>query len=661
MSYRTGTTINIGTGNNNIPVMQMGVGAAERRGIEAAGIITGGPGSVDATRYLDEALAFAQQLADGAANINPPEIAITAPNLPDQPSLLSVTPPSLEDVTFSLPDLPPTFSGSVDVDGLLPEPFDQSPPDLVLGAIPTAQFGTAPEAPGVTFDFEDPQLNLELPSRPELLNINVRRFDGVTIPDLPVDDTPTFDLVAPSIREYVPGAEYTSSLLTALRDELQSRIVDGGTGLNPDVENAIWDRGREREARAMQDSILQLERMEEMGFDLPPGVYLDARLRINTENAATNMGLSREIMIKQAELELEAVQQALTIAQRLEADAIQYANQIEQRAFDSARYATEAGVTIYNARVQAFGEFVNVYRAKLQAYEQQIRGELAKVEVYKAEVEAEQAKSQINRTRVEEFRVLTDAALSAVRVYEAEIGAIQTKAEIERLKVAIFGEEVRAYASQVNAYTAQVEGYRAGVQAEVSKQDAFRSSVQAYTSQVDAASKQIDAQIGVLDAQLRTNQTLWEGYRTQVQTEGDRVRAISAKNEAVARMYQSEATAVGTFNEVLARQWSAASQVAINITEVSLAQARANAELFMTQRSMVLDAAKVGATVAAQLGAAALSANSVSTSFNNSRSISAGFSDSQSVAFSQSRSNSSSTSSSVNSSRSSSEVRSLSV
>jgi hypothetical protein len=661
MSFATGTTINIGTGSYRIPTMQMGAGAAERRGISAAGIISAGPSDVDATRYLDEALAFAQQLADGAASLNPPEIAITEPNLPDQPTLLNVDPPSLEDVTFSLPDLPPTFSGSVDVEGLLPEPFDQDPPALVLGAIPSAEFGPAPEAPGVNFDFEDPQLNLNLPGRPELMRINVRRFDGVTIPELPVDDTPEFDLVAPTVREYTPGAEYTSGLLTALRDELQGRIENGGTGLNPDVENAIWDRGREREARAMRDSILDLERMEEMGFDLPPGVYLDARLRINTENAATNMGLSREIMIKQAELELEAIQQALTIAQRLEADAIQYANQIEQRAFDSARYATEAGVAVYNARVAAFGEFVNVYRAKLQAYEQQIRGELAKVEVYQAEVEAERAKAQINQTRVEEFRVLTDAALSAVRVYEAEIGAIQTKAEIERLKVAIFGEEVRAYASQVNAYTAQVEGYRAGVQAETSKQDAFRSSVQAYTSQVDAASKQIDARIGVLDAELRTNQTLWEGYRTQVQTEGDRVRAIAAKNDAVARMYQSEASAVGTFNEVLARQWSAASQAAINITEVSLAQARANAELFMTQRSMVLDAAKVGATVAAQLGAAALSANSVSTSYNNSRSISAGFSDNQSVAFSQSRSAGTSVSNSTSRSSSSSEVRSLSV
>jgi hypothetical protein len=325
MSFATGTTINIGTGSYRIPTMQMGAGAAERRGISAAGIISAGPSDVDATRYLDEALAFAQQLADGAASLNPPEIAITEPNLPDQPTLLNVDPPSLEDVTFSLPDLPPTFSGSVDVEGLLPEPFDQDPPALVLGAIPSAEFGPAPEAPGVNFDFEDPQLNLNLPGRPELMRINVRRFDGVTIPELPVDDTPEFDLVAPTVREYTPGAEYTSGLLTALRDELQGRIENGGTGLNPDVENAIWDRGREREARAMRDSILDLERMEEMGFDLPPGVYLDARLRINTENAATNMGLSREIMIKQAELELEAIQQALTIAQRLEADAIQYA------------------------------------------------------------------------------------------------------------------------------------------------------------------------------------------------------------------------------------------------------------------------------------------------------------------------------------------------
>lgn len=652
-------TTNIGTGNLYIPTMAMGQSPAETRGISAAGIISGGS-QEGASEYLDAALRFAEELAEGAANINPPEIAITAPDLPDQPTLMTVDPPSLEDATWSLPNLPPTFSGELDVEGVLPEPFDQDPPSLVLGAVPDPQFGEIPDAPGVNLDFEDPVLDLNLPEKPELLSINIRRFDGVDIPEAPSDEElPQFDLVAPTIREYTEGAEYTSGLLTALRDELTDRIENGGTGLNPDVENAIWDRGREREARAMRDSVLDLERMEEMGFDLPPGVYLDARLRINTENAAANMGLSREIMIKQAELELEGVNQALTLARQVESDAIQYANQIAQRAFDSARYATEAGVAIYNAKVQAFGEYVTAYRAKLEAYDARIRGELAKVEVYKQEVEAERAKTEINRARVDQFRVLTDAALSAVEVYKAEVGAIQTKAEIERLKVSIFGEQVRAYASEVNAYTAQVEGYRSGVQAEMTKQDAYRSAVQAYGSRVDAASKLIDSRVAVLNSELRANELQWESYRTQAQTEGERIRAIATKNEAVARMYQSEASAVGTFNEVLARQWSAAAQAAINVTEVSLGQARANAELYMTQRSMVLDAAKVGATVAAQLGAAALSANSISTSFNNSRSISASFGDQQSVSFSQSRSNSSSTSNSFT--RSSSEVKSLSV
>jgi hypothetical protein len=92
----------------------------------------------------------------------------------------------------------------------------------------------------------------------------------VTIPELTID--------APSIREYVPGAQYTSGLLTSLKAKLQDIIDNGGTGLAPDVENAIWDRGREREARALRNSLDQLDRdTEQMGFALPPGVYHDSR------------------------------------------------------------------------------------------------------------------------------------------------------------------------------------------------------------------------------------------------------------------------------------------------------------------------------------------------------------------------------------------------
>jgi hypothetical protein len=69
------------------------------------------------------------------------------------------------------------------------------------------------------------------------------------------------------------GRAVHRALLTNLESYLDDVIVNGGTGLNPDVENAIWDRGREREARSRSDALRGLDKMEEMGFALPPGVY----------------------------------------------------------------------------------------------------------------------------------------------------------------------------------------------------------------------------------------------------------------------------------------------------------------------------------------------------------------------------------------------------
>lgn len=631
-------TGSIGFGGNNASVGSAGTATASRE------LISGPFEPPNPNPYLNAALRFVAQLSDAAADLNPPEITVSQVDVPDQPAFMDVERPELTDITWSLPGFPDDFSGELDVGDVMPEPFDREPPELTLGSAPIADLGILPDAPEISLGYVDPQLNLSLPAPPPLMEISVQPFQGVAIPEIPAD-APELNIEAPTIREYIPGAQYASSLLSAVEGELQRRITEGGTTLNPDVENAIWDRGREREARTMRDQQLELERMEAMGFSLPTGVWMDARLKIATENAAANMGLSREIMIKQAELELEGVRQALEIAQRVEAQAMEIANNVEQRAFEAARYATEAGISIYNAKVQAYSAFLDAYRAKLSAYEAQVRTELAKVEIYKAEIDAERLKTDINRARVEQFRVLTEAALSAVEVYKAEIAGIQAKAEIERTKVQVFGEQVRAYGSRVNAFTASVEAFRAGVQAEVSRQDAYRSTVQAYSARVDAGAKTIDARIAEFNARLQSKQTEWDGYRARADAEASRVRSLSDINTAVARMYQSEASAVGTYNEVLGRQWSATTQAAISTTQISLEQAKANAELFMTQRSLIMDAAKVGATVAAQLGAAALSANSFSTSFSNSR----GVSSNASYSLSDSRSTSDST------------VRSLSV
>jgi NifU-like protein involved in Fe-S cluster formation len=593
----------------------------------------------DPNPFLASALSFSAQLASSAANLSPPAIAISPINFPDQPTFLSTERPDLDAISWTVPGLPTEFTGALSVEGLLPEPFDASPPVLAFGAPPAESFGLAPDAPGISLVFDDPTLSVALPAPPSMLSLNVRPFDGISLPAAPLD-APQLDLAAPAIREYTPGAQYASSLLSAVQAELERRITQGGTGLNPAVENAIWDRGREREARTMRDQLQELDRFESLGYALPPGVWLDARLKIATENAAANMGVSREIMIKQAELELEGVRDALNIAQQVEATATQYANQVEQRAFEASRYATEAGISIYNARVQAYTAFLDAYKTKVAIYEAQVRAELSRVDAYRAEVQAEQAKADINRALVEEFKVKTEAALSAIEVYKAEIAGIQTKAQIEKLKIETFGEQVRAYSARVNAYTAGVEAFKATVSAETAKQDAFRSAVQAYGIRVDAGAKVIDARIAEYSARVQAKDAEWRAYTARAQAESERVRAIASKNDAVARMYQAEAGANNGFNEVLGRQWTATTQAAINSANISLEQAKANAELFTTQRSLVMDAAKVGATVSAQLGAAALSANNYSTSFSTSRSLSDGRSVSNSGQISDSASNS---------------------
>jgi hypothetical protein len=426
--------------------------------------------------------------------------------------------------------------------------------------------------------------------------------------------------VEPSIREYVPGAQYTSSLLTAVKTALEDTIVNGGTGLNADVENAIWDRGREREARSRSDALKDLDKMEEMGFALPPGTYLDARLKLTTESDYANRGLSREIMIKQAELAYQATKDRIDAAVELEGKCMDYANAVEQRLFESTKYATEAGIAIYNAKVQAYAAFLDAYKVKVQIYTAEVQAQIALVDAYKAQVEAESAKAQVNTAIVAQYQAQIQAALSAVDIYKARIEGIRIKADIEKTKIEAYGEQIKGYVAKVNAYTAGVEGYRATLEAEGTKQKIYQSQVEAFSARVGAAAKEADVRIAAYRGRLDANISLWEGYKAQLAGEASKAQAIAGYNSSLADEYKAEVSAVTSYNETLTKQWQVALDQAQRVSDIGVNAAKANAELYMTTRSLALDAAKVGAQVSAQLGAAALNAINWSTSISTSAS-----------------------------------------
>jgi hypothetical protein len=580
------------------------------------------------------------QLGLATNDLAPPAITPVFPTVAAAPIPVTSEAPTITPVVWQPQTAPTPLAATLNVDSLLPEPFDAEPPALIFGTAPTAFSDLVPESPGINIQFEYPDLVVNLPAPPSLLTVSTKTFDGVSLPTVD-ESVPELVAVAPTLVEYNPGASYSSALLTTVQATFIDRITNGGTGLPPEAEAAIWSRGREREAIAYQDALNDLERMERMGFAYPPGVYADARLKVNTEMRARTVSISREIMIKQAELEVQNIQQSLTQAVQLESTLLNYNNQVEQRLFDSSKYATEAGISIYNAKVQAYGAFLDAYKTKIAIYEAKIRGELARVDAYKTEVAAEQLKSDINNARVNQFKILTDAALSNIEIFKAQVGAIQAKADIEKLKIQIFGEQVRAYTAKIGAYTAGVEGFRATVQAEGAKQEAYRSQVQAYAAEVDAIVKIVDARIEEYKGRIAAKNAEWEGYKAAYQGEAARAQAIAANNSSLVEAYRAEIAGDTGYNDVLTKQWQVAVDQAQRTSEIGISAAKANAELYLNTRSLAVDSAKVGAQVSAQIAAASLNAvnysynNSVGYSSSNNAGLSASLSTSRNYSYSE--------------------------
>ena len=150
-------------------------------------------------------------------------------------------------------------------------------------------------------------------------------------------------------------------------DWLINVITNGGTGINPVVENQIWQRGRDRViaegARADSQTLIQFS---QRGYSLPAGVMVKQLQANRFEQLGRLQEQSRDVAIKQAEIEIENLRFAVNLAidARLRALAA---------AADYIRAVTggfESAVRISNLESQAKAALMaataDLYRARLQ-------------------------------------------------------------------------------------------------------------------------------------------------------------------------------------------------------------------------------------------------------------------------------------------------------
>lgn len=583
-------------------------------------------------QLVNLAEGYIAQLEAQAGMLAAPTINVAFPIVTTPPVPAQVPGPTLQQVTWTVPGQPPPFSGSVDVSGLVIAPFTGVPPTLSFGAQPAPFTGAAPAAPPVNLDFTYPTVSVTLPTPPSLMTLDTVNFPTIVIPPFNAS-VPALTAVQPGPFNYQPGALYTSQLLTDLENELDLAITTGQyTVLNSQVQQALWDAGREREYRQQAAALAELTRMEALGYAFPPGVYVDARIKIQTETNYTIAGLSRDIMTKQAELQLENIGKAREEAVKLEYRLIQYANENAQRAFEAAKYATEAGIALYNAQVQAYTASLEGYKTQAMVYDTQIKGLMAQVQVVQAQIEYEKTKADINTALVHQYEVEVQAAEAVLQIYKTQVEIIQTQANVEKIKVEIYGEEIKAFIGQINAYTAQVEGYKASVEAQATIEQAFKTSVDAYTAEVNANVAQINARVSVFQSQVQAYQAQLAGYDAAIKGMVGQAQAASMFNTATAEVFKAQVEAMTSYNQVLTAQWTAILNEQAQITQIAVSAAKANGDLYISARGLSLDASKVGAQVMAQLGAAALGA----ISWHNSSQWSSSMSSSDSISQSKS-------------------------
>ena len=599
---------------------------------------------------IRQATDQANALISGAAALQPPTINPAFPAVAASPAPVTVSRPSLLPVTWTTPNAPAPFSGGLDV--IVPEPFSGAAPTLTFSTPPGGYSGAVPASPALNLNFSYPSVSVTLPTPPTQLSVETVAFAPLVIPSFDVT-VPALVLTAPNIVSYVERAFYTSTTLSAVQSRLQSALTDDtDIGLTAATQQALWDAARERELRQQAAAIADLDRMETLGYAFPPGVFVDARIKIQTETNSTLAGLSREIMVKQAELRLENVTKAREQAITLEGRLVEYYNQINQRSFENARRLTENAITIYNAEVQTYTARLEAYKTQALVYDTQIKGIAAYVEQLKARIEFEHTKAEINQALVAAYKTEVDAALANLEVYKTQVAIIQTQAQVEKIRVEAYGEQIRGYVGTVNAYTAQIEGYKASTEAQGVIANTYKTSVDAYAAKVSAGVAVTNAQVGAYRARVETYTAQLDAYKASLQAQVSQAQSLNLYNTSAIDGYKGEVAAVTSYNEVLTKQWEAVMNTNERIAEVAVKAAEANGQLTISTRNLQLEASKIGAQVSAQLGAASLNAihwsNSTSWSASDSRSESTSASTSVSTSVSKSESDSHSESTNYN-------------
>lgn len=586
---------------------------------------------IKADEAYDEALLVLEDLKSVKFEVPTFELAPSIdPSIPFDPSrpvfvrefFERVDPPDIGDPppvdnlpTITAPDIP-DFNPSID-QIIVPQPPEQR-------LIPTP--GDPPGRPEVEF----PKLpTISYPDEPLLSEIQIPEFDGVDIPDFdpefPTINDPTFDAIL-SWTEPTYTREIIDEILAKIR-----QMLDGGLAIDPDVEQGIVDRARDREDRLVRQAVSQaMDEVAGRGFSSPPGILIERIDNIREEGLIKKLGLNREVMIKIFDEELAnmrlAVQQGI-VAEEL---FIRLFLAATERLFLAARLSVENQIQLYNLQVTIYNARIRQVEVLARVYEVQVNAALAEIEVFKSLVQAELAKAEVNKALVDMYQSQIEARKLFVDIYEAQVRATAVQFEAYATDIQAYRGKVEAYAAEIGAEKLKFDAYEAQVRGETAKATIIESEARAYAANIEGISSGVTAEVAALRGEVSKIEAGIAAYSAGVQGKTAiaeiELRDILAQiqgYDADIRKYIADSGIIESENRVITAAWEAANRTNLAYFEAQVAKYRAVVEALAQQASVALGALSASGDIASTITAGALAAMHLGATVNGSGSVNA--------------------------------------
>lgn len=334
----------------------------------------------------------------------------------------------------------------------------------------TPDMGNLPDIPEI-----DPVKEVQIPDEPSFRDYSLGNLLAVQIPAPPQINIPELNISSPDFQVNSPKNWAFvidninisgDSLVVAIKNKLRNNILNGGTGLVPAIEEAIWNRDLERLIQASDDATDKLLSVwAKKGFSLPDGLLANSVSDLQKEFANKRIDRSREISIEQAKLEQTNLFKSLDLAvdfmSKFFSLLIQYEELVLKVQEFTAKYANE----YIDLQIKTYMSLVEAYKAEGAVYESKVRASISKVEIYKAQIEGQKLIGEVNEQTVKVFSEQIRSTLVLAEIYKTKIDAVASMMGVEKVKIEAAKARIDAWAAEANVkiaeYNGKVEGMRA--------------------------------------------------------------------------------------------------------------------------------------------------------------------------------------------------------